>query len=296
MADTPFSKRHGYTGRAIEITVREDAPERLRFVLLDVAKRMGVRPSTLRDITCSVLKQRPDPNNWSEYPNILGEVEDHVYGCDWYRVYDIIERIWVYLDKLDPEPEPEPDDFFAQDAQDPELSFCPQEPKARKICQFERELNEFFIEEGIGWQLANGQIITRGEESFESQVRIAQGSLEDAGRPTASRRIHDALQSLSRRPEPDSAGAISHAIAALECVAGDIIGNEKATFGDILKSHPDLFPGGLKKGLEGVWGYACNEGARHGKEGRVPERDEAELVVGLAASVATYLNRKSGPR
>jgi hypothetical protein len=40
-----------------------------------------------------------------------------------------------------------------------------------------------------------------------------------------------------------------------------------------------------------VWGYASNE-ARHVEEGREPQREEAELVVGLAAVVATYLTKK----
>lgn len=127
---------------------------------------------------------------------------------------------------------------------------------ARKAALFERELNDFFVEAGVGWQLVKGQIITRGEEFFEATVRNAQETLHSSGQPTASRRIHDALQALSRRPDPDSAGAISHAIAALECVAGEISGNKQGTFGDILKSHPGLFPGGLLKGMQGVWGYS----------------------------------------
>ena len=64
-----------------------------------------------------------------------------------------------------------------------------------------------------------------------------------------------------------------------------------ATLGDDLKRHPELF-GSLKKASEGIWGYASNEGARHGKEGVEPAREEAELVVSVAASVVTYLNRK----
>lgn len=290
MSDTSFSKRHGFAGNAKEITIREDAPERLRYVILDLATRLGIRPSSLREIACSVLKQRPDPNNWSEYPNVWGEVEEHVYDCAWFHVYDIIERVWAYLDALEPISRPpfelDPYDLLAPSKQEHKAT-------ARKAIQFERELNDFFAEAGVGWQLVNGQIITRGEESFEATVRMAQETLHASDRPTASRRLHDALQALSRRPEPDSAGAISHAIAALECVAGEITGNKQATFGDIVKSHPELFPGGLKKGMEGMWGFSCNEGARHGKEGKVPDRMEAELIVGLAASVATYLSRRN---
>jgi hypothetical protein len=34
--------------------------------------------------------------------------------------------------------------------------------------------------------------------------------------------------------------------------------------------------------------------ARHIREGRTPERREVELIVGLAATVATYLSRPPG--
>lgn len=275
MADTPFSKRHGYAGTAREITTREAAPESLRFVVIETGRELDWGPSALRTTICRVLRTPPDESNWSEYPNIWGEVQQLIYRCEWFKVYDIIEALHARMEKHDEEQR-------RQDGRDSE-----------DAVKFAQALNDYFIEEGVGWQLVNGAIVTRGEEAFEVAVKTAQAELDDAGRPTAAGRIHDALQALSRRPEPDAAGAISHAIAALECVAGDITGNDKATFGDVLKSHPELFPGGLKKGLEGIWGYSCNEGARHGKEGKELEREEAELIVGLAAVVATYLNGKS---
>jgi hypothetical protein len=41
-----------------------------------------------------------------------------------------------------------------------------------------------------------------------------------------------------------------------------------------------------------LWGYASNEGARHGKEGVEPPREEAEFIVSIAAALTAYLNRK----
>ena len=74
---------------------------------------------------------------------------------------------------------------------------------------FEAAVNRFFKHHGIGWQLVNGEIVTRGEEAFETTVNTARAEPEQAGRPTAARRIHEALQDLSRRPEADYVGAIS---------------------------------------------------------------------------------------
>jgi hypothetical protein len=47
----------------------------------------------------------------------------------------------------------------------------------------------------------------------------------------------------------------------------------------------------LDTALSQIWGYASNE-ARHVQEGRETNREEAELLVGLAAALATYLTRK----
>lgn len=50
-------------------------------------------------------------------------------------------------------------------------------------------------------------------------------------------------------------------------------------------------PKSLDSALEKVWGLASKE-ARHVEEGRAPSREEAELIVGLTAVIATYLTRK----
>jgi hypothetical protein len=56
----------------------------------------------------------------------------------------------------------------------------------------------------------------------------------------------------------------------------------------VLKRNPGLLPKPLDTALSQVWGYASNE-ARHVEEGREPNREEAELLVGLAAIVATLV-------
>lgn len=260
MSQSPFSKRHGYTGHPKEISIREDAPENLRLFVLETARESGLGPSAIRDIACVVLEQRPDRSNWSEYPNIWDEAQGHVYGCEWFKVYDIIERSWKWLKIRDDQ------------------------------AAFEQVINDFFVEKGIGWQLVKGEVFTRGTEAFEATVKMAQATLEKSGRPTAAKHIHEALQALSRRPEPDLPGAVYHAMASLECVARDITGDHKATLGQILKKHPGLVRSLLDEALSKVWGYASNE-VRHGQEGRAPEREETELVVGLAGTVGTYLGK-----
>ena len=48
-------------------------------------------------------------------------------------------------------------------------------------------------------------------------------------------KIHEALQDLSRRPQPDLTGALQHALAALECLARDVTGENKPTLGQLMR-------------------------------------------------------------
>ena len=260
----PFSKRHGYRSLPKQITIWESAPEKLRHFVLETAREMGYGPSAIRDLVCSVLHVRPDANNWSEYPNVWGEAQDLVYGCDWFKFYDFVEAMYRSIGN------------------------STRGNGQERSTHFQEALNEFFVDEGIGWQMIDGELVTRGTETFESNVRGAVEALEEAGRATARDEIHEALMDLSRRPEADLTGAIQHAMAALECVARDVCGDERATLGEVIKRYPGIIPKPLDDSVAKAWGYA-SEMARHIREGRKPERNDVELIVGLAATVATYL-------
>jgi hypothetical protein len=266
-----FSRRHGYNPPEAEITVRQDAPEDLRSVIVDIAYECGLTPTLLRQLTCRVLRVAPNAQNWSEYPNVDGEIRQNLRDCPWYRVYDTIEAIHTRIGErgvgLRGNPAMLASDYFTE------------------------EINNYFRERGIGWQLVDGQIEVRGAESFEEAVHGGRDALEEAGKGTAASELHEALGDLSRRPEADVTGAIQHAMAALECVARDAADDQNATLGDLIKRHPDLFPKPLDQSLEKAWGYASESG-RHLKEGKAPAFEEAELIVGMCGSVCRYLARK----
>lgn len=266
MNEEIFSKRHGFS-KPVEakIYIRNDAPYELRGVLIQLAYECGFRPKTLRNLVCRILRKRPDSNNWSEYPNIDDEIHNLIDECQWYRVYDIAEGIIDQMNEL---------------------------PFSYDLERFQKELNGYFIENGIGWQLKNGKIEIRGPESFENIVQIAQKNLQSSGKNTAATELHEALVDLSRRPEPDITGAIQHSMASLECVARDVCNDQKATLGDVLKRYKDLIHPPLDEAVKKAWGFA-SERARHIREGREPEFHEAELLVGICASVGNYLLKKS---
>ena len=267
-----FSRRHGLhaSGPEPEITVRNDAPPGLREAVQVIAYETELlRPSYLRDIVCKALRALPDTENWSEYPNIQREVRYLIDGCEWFLVYDIIEAIYADLVRRDGLRAESSANYFAE------------------------EINAYFRQNGIGWQLVDGRIEVRGSEPFGVAVVAATEALGALGKDTARTQIHEALADLSRRPKADVTGAIQHAMAAMECVARDAAGDQKATFGEIMKARPDLLPPPLDQAAAKVWGYASEMG-RHLRDGREPGFDEAELAVVVASGVITYLVKRLG--
>lgn len=262
-----FSKRHGFRQiHDVPITIRNDAPYELRGIILQLAYECGFRPKTLRPLVCKTLRKRQDDNNWTDYPNIDEEVRSLVDDCDWYRVYDVLEVI-------------------ASEMRAESYSYEYEYEK------FETEINDYFVENGIGWKLVNGKIEVRGAEVFEQSLRQAESVLQEAGFSTARNELHEGLHDLSRRPSPDVTGAIQHSMAALECVARVACGDEKATLGEIIKRHRDVIPKPLDEAITKIWGFA-SENARHINEGREPSFEEAELVVSIVAGVSNYLAKK----
>jgi hypothetical protein len=267
MPPEQFSKRHSYRAPK-EISVREDAPANLRYFVLQGAYDFRLSSGWLLKTICKLLRTVPYSDQNYDY-QIEKEVEERFYSCEWFHIYDLIERIYATIAESEQ---------YSGDWED-------------RAGRFAAGINEFFADEGIGWQLKDGQILTRGPEAFEAVVTEAAGALEASRRPTAAKHVHEALQDLSRRPDADLPGAVYHAMGALECIARDVTDDEKATLGEILKRNPGLLPKPLDSAVSQVWGYASNE-ARHVQEGREISRDEAELVVGLVAALSTYLTRK----
>jgi hypothetical protein len=81
-----FSDRQGYTPPEPRITFREEAPESLRYAIVNIAYEAGFGPSSLRKLICRMLRVPPEESNWSEYPNIDYEVRGHVDTMPWYHL------------------------------------------------------------------------------------------------------------------------------------------------------------------------------------------------------------------
>jgi hypothetical protein len=259
-----FSKRHGFNEiQDVPITTRYDAPHDLRGVLVDIAYEFGFTPKLLRSIVCQILRARPDEDNWSDFPNIDMEVRRLLDGCAWYKVYDVLEAITQKLDQV-----------LSQKTEQ----------------EFHEEINAYFLEKGIGWQLVNKQVTYRGDEGLERILKDAVETQYLAQHKTASNELHEAIKDMSRRPNADVTGVIQHAMASLECVARDITGS-KSTLGEWIKNNASLFPKPIDEVIKKLWGFTSEHG-RHLKEAEEPTIEEAELVLGLSATLGSYLAKK----
>ncbi len=256
-----FSDRYGYGLPDAEIYIREDAPEMLRGAILMIVKALGMTPTTMRDVICQVLLVAPDRSNWSDYPNVWGEVNDLMAECPWFKVYDIAEALYAKLAYRD----------------------------RNNASTFADRLNQFFRERGIGWEIQDGSIVFRGDVFTESTGE-AVTVLTETGRTGAANEIGEAIRDISRRPQPDVTGAIQHVMAALESTARDVTGRPNHTLGRLVNELE--LPRPLDTAVEKLWGFASDR-ARHIRETQAVDVAEAELVVSIACAVCTFLAKQN---
>ena len=226
---------------------------------------LGLGLASFRAELCRVNLQEPNRFQWGENSFMRQEIEEILFDCEWNLVYDLAERIYAALGATD------------------------EEDSGARQTAFEEALNEFFLVKGYSWKMKDGLIAYRGGEVFEATLKIAQEALSQHGRETSKLEIAEALLCLSRRPAPDLTGAVQHAYAAMECAARDEV-NSTDTFGRILAQNPQMLPPELVDPVKALWRYGSNN-ARHLVEGGAMPDREVELVVGIAATLSTYLSR-----
>jgi hypothetical protein len=260
----PFSQRLGYVhSPKVKPESRNEEPLAMRNLVVDSAKRWGLSSVALRGIAWRVLKDdvgQVTTEAWINFRRSLWEVP-------WFSVYDIVEAIYADFDN----------DYRV--------------PAPSAAAGFEEDVNGYLVNQGIPWQLVDGEITTRGDDTFEDTIKTAITVLENDAKPTAAERIAFARRALSARPKADNSGAVAHATSAIECVLGEITG-KAMTLGAYFNKNPDLIHPALAKGFLRIYGYASDEGARHGKEGIEPTAAEAEFVVHSCAAICTLLTRK----
>lgn len=263
-----FSRRNNHL-RAVPIQITNDAPLDFRVYLFKALQNYIDHDHQQKELVFVSLEQIP-PQTSISVP-IKQEIWNSLAKAEWFRIYDVVEALHQKLS----------------------IERSGRVSATRIASEFRQLTNAYFEREGYGYKLNEaGHIEARGDEAFEAAIDNADIALSFIGASTAKAEIHKALEDLARRPSPDLTGAVQHAMAGLECVANQVVGVSGSELGRIVKSHPERFPQPLNDIVPKLYGYASNNG-RHVTEGREPEFAEAELIVGIAATVSTYLARKS---
>jgi hypothetical protein len=275
-----FSERYPHEEPDVPVTVRDDAPAALREAL---PQMVPLEWSTQRSIVCDILLRRPDPNNWSEWPNVAYEVTGLIDDCPWWHVYDIAEAYWQQLGQ------PSRGAWTAR----------PSDQPTEKQDTFVGKLNGLFRRHGIGWEMTSaGKIEMRGGPLASPSIADACRLVSDAGWPNTLRELEQARADLGRRPEPDVTGVVQHGSAALESVVRQITGSAQS-LGQAAKrldysQYPPVLRDVLETVLNKLYGYASSDrgGGRHGSETIQIDRADAALFLGMVSCAIEYLMAK----
>lgn len=163
-----FSVRHGYVAPHSQtpITIREEAPIEVRSMVLEIVSQFVFDSDALFDIAARIGKQ-----SWeSSEPRESGtpsrvQLQRLVSKWDWFLLYDFIERLYTAMEQWEVQGDGRPED------------------------DFEERLNSYFQHAGVGWQLQNGKVTSRGSEAFEVAIHRAIPALKETGLQAAEREI-----------------------------------------------------------------------------------------------------------
>jgi hypothetical protein len=267
-----FSERKGYKPVS-EVIQTEEISTELRNSLWNVLDQMlwsteeyvyksygkpGIERFS-RDLWFHYFKKPIDSRPFN-YGDILKEIRSYFFKCPWYEVYDFIEFVVRYYDRLAKLPE---------------------------------NINYFLEHEVSGYRIVSGHIV---DITDKQEVEMLEEALRDTEFEGVNAHLKRALELLSDRKNPDYRNSIKESISAVESMARIITGNPKATLGDALHI---LEKGGklhvaLKKGFSSLYGYTSDEGGiRHSmlEEPNIDAND-ARFFLLSCTSFVNYLKSK----
>lgn len=164
----------------------------------------------------------------------LAGLREHFFNCDWAEAFDFIE-------------------FIAE---------CGPPEKTRRFVEL---CNSYLERENSAYRFVDGRVteITSEEEIVSVETAIT-GAVKFPG---VTIHLRAALESMSRRSNPDYRNSIKESISAVESLAKHLSSEQDATLGAILgrleKTH-HLHPS-LKKAFTALYGYTSDaQGIRHG--------------------------------
>ena len=242
-----FSQRKGLKP-ANKIVQKDDMDNELRYGLWNAFKicicdriEYQIGSAHLEDSNLGLLfkkywhlfYKRPIDNLSSYFDEAYQVVRKDYLDCSWNEVYDFIE-------------------FTAQNAPDIYIE---------DFCSF---CNSVLESENSAYRFINSQLV---EITSDEEIKSIEEAVKNAAKFGGVRtHLETALNLLSDRKNPDYRNSIKESISAVESIAKQIVGKNKATLGEALKifeTKGHLHPA-FKQSLSSLYGYTSDaDGIRH---------------------------------
>lgn len=266
-----FSIRNGYVD---ESSLKEDVPQTLRNRICNLFHREEITKETKSRLKSSFKNQGlieaqildklgyliPRSKISTENEK-LEEIKNHILQCEWYEVYDFVEK---------------------------HISCIPEESRVERTEQY----NSLFEEEGVPFRLVNDIVVPIYSEieltAIEQSLRTKYDSV--------NQHVEKALRCFSDRNNPDYENTIKEAISAVEAMCC-IVNSKNETLNKALKHLKDkgvhIHPA-MESAFVSLYAYTSDEkGIRHAGMDFVnaPAEDAKYMLVTCSAFI-NYLIEK----
>lgn len=163
------------------------------------------------------------------------------------------------------------------------------EETIRFLPNYEKELNQLFEKECVGYRFINPCIVPISDETEVNTIQDASKVKYEGCRT----HILKALELLSNRENPDYKNSIKESISAVESICQIITGDDKATLGEALKKleskglHLHL---AMRKAFSELYGYTSDQGGIRHSEGMFTSDVSFEEAKYMLVSCCAFVN------
>ena len=160
--------------------------------------------------------------------------------------------------------------------------------------QLREMTNRYFTEENAAYRFVGDEIV---EITDENEVKAIESALE-SGISTSRQHLSRSLELISDKTSPDYRNSIKESISSVETICQLVVGNEKATLGDCLKTINDKSPihSAFRQALSNLYGYTSDEGGiRHSltEDANEPSYADAKFMLVICSGFINYILTKA---
>ncbi|MEI3376391.1 MAG: hypothetical protein V8R08_00875 [Coriobacteriales bacterium] len=282
-----FSEKYGYTDPKT-VLQHEEASDDLRMSIYNVLYQCvgEYRPDSTFEQICEDLWteywHKPIDTFPSRYWYFYPELKSKIIEGEWFEAYDIIDFL---LEKFNQYAKGVTDLYYGD-------GWTHSAVKA-----YVESINEVLEREGSGYRIIDNSV---APITNETEIASIERASKSSGRTTgASAYIQQALEAISKKPNPDYNSVVSKSILAVESAAKAVAPGKNNTLADALSSlgksaeiHPAII-----EGWKNIYGFSSDAGGiRHAKHNEPVEVDFAfaKYMLVTCSAFVNYLVEEFG--